>query len=311
MRWCALGVFLLLSVLFLMRRREARSRAQARSRIMKHLGSAPKGRGPGRVGRLLESLAGRFDATRYATRLRAALEGSGLRIAWPRFRLMWLWGLLSVPLLAVALTGSALTAPPAAAAAVFLPTVVLELMRRRKDNRASEECEGLAADLALFLRCGIPVEEAIVLCAPDLKPPLSGPVERFQAEIALGSEPDAALEELVDALANPDLELIARAVLVSRETGSDIRAVMDSIGDAIRERAAIRRELYSQTVQGRLSGRIVAGLPFLFLGLTALVSRGTLATLFGTVPGLVMLAAAAVLDLLGFLWIRRILDIKT
>ena len=86
---------------------------------------------------------------------------------------------------------------------------------------------------------------------------------------------------------------------------------MEAVGDALRERAAIRRELNSQTIQGRLSGRIVAGLPFMFLGLTALMSKETLSALFGTMPGLVMFTVASVLDLLGFFWIRRILDIET
>ena len=86
---------------------------------------------------------------------------------------------------------------------------------------------------------------------------------------------------------------------------------MGAVGDAARERAAIRRELETQTVQGRMSGRIVAGLPLIFLALSCLVARGTLAALLGTVPGLAMLVVAVALNALGFLWIRKILDIKT
>jgi tight adherence protein B len=86
---------------------------------------------------------------------------------------------------------------------------------------------------------------------------------------------------------------------------------MEAVGEALRERVAIRRELHTQTIQSRLSGHIVAALPLVFLGLSAMISRGTLSVLFGTVPGLLMLTAAVVLDTLGFLWIRRILDIKT
>jgi tight adherence protein B len=184
-------------------------------------------------------------------------------------------------------------------------------LRRRSGHRTREQCERLASDLALYLRCGIPVEDSLALCARDLGPPLTDLLTRFQAEVSLGADSGPALLDLVGALDNQDLELIARAAVTSRETGADIREIMGNIGDAVRERAAIRRELYTQTVQGRMSGRIVAGLPLIFLGLSAVVSRGTLSVLLGTVPGLVMLFAAAVMDLLGFLWIRRILDIKT
>jgi tight adherence protein B len=183
--------------------------------------------------------------------------------------------------------------------------------RGRGERAAREQCDRLASDLALHLRCGIPVDEAVALCARDLGPPLSEALHRYLGEVALGANAGDALIELVRSLDSQDLELIALAAVTSRETGSDIRSVMGSVGEAVRERAAIRRELLTQTVQGRMSGRIVAGLPFIFLALSALVSRGTISVLLGTVPGVIMLSAAATLDVLGFLWIRKILDIKS
>ena len=310
MRWCALAVFISASVYFLWRRGRARSRAKALLHMRKHLGEAAKPESSGGARRRLAALLGRLDETRYLHRLRGSVEGSGIKLSWESFRLMWLWSLVVLPALTVLLTGNALSAPPAVACAFLLPGPLLSTFRRKSELKAREQCDRLAADLSLYLRCGIPIEEAVALCAEDCEPPVAEQLVKYQGEVALGAG-DSALLELVGALDNPDLDLIAQAVITSRETGSDIRVVMEAIGEALRERAAIRRELDSQTVQGRLSGRIVAGLPFIFLGLSALVSRDTLTVLLGTASGIVMLAVATALDLLGFLWIRRILDIGT
>lgn len=310
MRWLAVGIFMVLSMYFLWRRSSARSRARARQRLKRHFGMPAKEKQPGPLRRFI-SRGEWLDRTRYMHRLRGLFERTTIKVSWVHFKLAWLLFLLALPVFAYAVSGSPFMIPTAALAAPFLPFPFLRILCRRVERKTGEKCDQFAADLALYLRCGIPAEEATRLLAPDYGPPLAASLAQFEKEAAASSRPGEALQALALSLGNSDLDLIAQAVVASRETGSDIRGVMEAVGDALRERAAIRRELDTQTIQSRLSGRIVAALPLVFLGLSALVSKGTLSTLFGTVPGLIMLAVALVLDLLGFLWIRRILDIKT
>lgn len=310
MRWFAVGVFTALSVYFLWRRSSARARVRARQRLKSHFGPSAKEKEPGPFHRFL-SRGDWLDGTRYMHRLRALFEGTSISMSWVHLKLAWLLFMIALPALAYALSGSPFMIPPAALAASFLPFPSLKALARRGERKAAEKYDQFAADIALYLRCGVPVQEAVGLLARDCEPPLAAPLAQFEKDVAVSSRPDEALLNLAKALGNSDLDLITRAVVASRETGSDIRGVMEAVGDALRERAAIRRELDTQTIQSRLSGRIVAALPLVFLGLSALISKGTFSTLFGTVPGLIMLAVAVGLDLLGFLWIRRILDIKT
>jgi tight adherence protein B len=193
----------------------------------------------------------------------------------------------------------------------FLATASGAFLGRSRDRLASAQCDVMVAGLTAYMQCGIPFQEAMALCARDIPPPLSEHLKGFLSRVELGGDVPRALEELVLTLGNRDFELVSLAASTSRETGSDIRSVMGAVGEAARERAAIRRELETQTVQGKMSGRIVAGLPVIFLALSCVLSRGTLWALLGTLPGIVMLTAAVVLNTLGFLWIRKILDLKT
>ncbi|MBU1671865.1 MAG: type II secretion system F family protein [Actinobacteria bacterium] len=295
--------FACLALFFLSMRAAARRRSAAGRRLagaQKETGAAP-----GRS----DSLARRLGAGGRGAQLREALEASGLPVTWNAFCALWGLALLAVPAAAFMLTGSVVAIPLSASAVLAVPGPVLKALRRLAGKKASDRCDRLAADLALYLRCGIPVEAALSLCAEGAGPVLPE-LARARSEVDLGVRADAALLEMATDLDSPDLGLIARAAMTSRETGADVRGVMDAVGEAVRDRASIRRELAGQTVQGRMSGRIVAALPFLFLGMSALLSRDTARVLFGTTPGLIMLCVGGALDAAGFLWMRRILDIK-
>jgi tight adherence protein B len=309
MRWYALAVFWCLAVYFMFRRARAGSRAAARHNLERHLGSRDGGGVIRPADRLVLRMNACIDNTRHAVALRQALGRSGLDITWETFKLLWLGALTMLPLLSFALSGSWLSIPPAVFSALALPRPVLISLQRRGERKTRAQYDMMASDLALYLGCGIPIEQSLSLCASDAGRPLSDFLRQFSAEIAMGADSGTAFSGLIDSIDNSDLDLIARAVVTSRETGADIREIMSTIGEAIRERAVIRRDLETQTVQARLSGRIVAGLPFLFLGLAALVSKSSISVLLGTIPGLIMLVVALVMNVTGFLWIRRILNI--
>jgi tight adherence protein B len=311
MRWLGLAALAALSVYFFWLNRHARFASSARRQLERHLSAE---QGPDARPRRRRAGAGRvslwLEKTRVSSRLRERLEDSGLPVRWAVLWRAWLVALVVLPLAACLLARSLAVAPLALAAAFVLPGAALRALARKRKRKTADECDVLAADLSLYLRSGIPVADAVVLCVRDSGPPVSDAVAHFQADLGLGASVDAAFIELATALDNRDLQMIAQAMATSQETGADVSRIMDTIGEAVRERSAIRRELASQTVQGRLSGRVVAALPLIFLGLSALVSRSTLAVLLGTTPGLIILVVAVVLNVLGFLWIKKILDIK-
>lgn len=307
MRWLGLAAVLTLSVYLLWVGRSARSASDARGNIARHLEAADVEDGAAKRWRVLAWLEGR----RAASALRDLHRSSGLPVSWRALMGCWLAALLVLPVAAFLMTSSLIAIPAGLGVACALPGLAMKLLTRRRERRAAQECDRLAADLALFLRSGIPVEEALALCARGLSSPgLIEAMERFQSDVALGSDVGASLLELVADLDNRDLELIAQALVTSRETGSEISGIMDTIGEAVRERSSIRRELATQTVQGRMSGRVVAALPLIFLALSVLVSRNTMRVLLGTVPGLIILVVGVGMNAAGFLWIRKILDIK-
>ncbi len=253
MRWYALAVFTCLALYFLASSVRVRSRVAARRNLEKHLSKGEEGRLPV-LARLASRLSARLDSTVWATALRDVHSQSASEVTWESFRLLWFGGLALLPLLSLVVTGSWLSVPPTFLFLLAIPRSLLPMVRRRNERKAREQCERLASDLALYLQCGIPVADSLELCSRDLGPPLSEALARFQGEVVLGADSGPAFLDLAGRLDNQDLQLIAQAAVTSRETGADIRQIMGNVGDAVRERAAIRRELYTQTVQGEALG---------------------------------------------------------
>ncbi len=304
-RVAALGACVLLASYFLV----VAARLRTRARVLKRLETASGAAAPRTPRRgVLSATRGRFEKSAAGTRLKRQLVESGAPLSWDMFLTLWSWSLLFVPALALLCAPTPLAIPPALLAAAFIPPRLVKSLKGRAGVKLEKQVEDFSADLSLYLRCGVPVDSAVALCSQDATAPLSGYLKEPLAMMAVGSV-EEALDSLASSLDSADMKLIVKAVVASRQTGSDVRTIMAAVGESLRDRSAIKRELSTQTVQARLSGKVVAALPLLFLALSAAVSRGSLGVLFGTVPGIIMLCVAAALELLGFLWIRKILDI--
>ena len=69
------------------------------------------------------------------------------------------------------------------------------------------------------------------------------------------------------------------------------------------------RSLKVQTAQAKLSARVVTVMPFILVGLFSLMSPGFLSPFFESLPGMVMLAVALLMEAAGVLVVRRMLKV--
>ncbi|MDH5316350.1 MAG: type II secretion system F family protein, partial [Gemmatimonadota bacterium] len=92
--------------------------------------------------------------------------------------------------------------------------------------------------------------------------------------------------------------------------GGNLAEILDNIAHLVRERFKLRRQLRVITAQGRLSGYVLAFLPVVLGIAIYILNREYMMPIFEEPAGRFMLAGALVFQVLGYLWIRRILDIE-
>lgn len=192
----------------------------------------------------------------------------------------------------------------------FLPLIWMYFRRsRRMANFAKQLPEALEL-ISRALRAGHSLASGFNLVAEEMPEPISREFSRAYEAQNLGKPLDLALEEMTDRVPNLDLRFFATAVILQRQTGGDLAEILDKIGYIIRERFKIWGQVQALTGEGRLSGIVLLALPpALFLAMWRL-NPDYCMQLFTDPMGHQMLAAAVILQVVGALVIRKIVNIK-
>jgi len=190
---------------------------------------------------------------------------------------------------------------------------------RRKARRLAAFNDHLADTITLVanaLRAGASFLQAIELVVRETQPPISTEFNRVIREVNLGLPFEQALANMVRRVRSDDLELMTTAITIQHQVGGNLAEILDSIAFTIRERIRIKGEIRTLTAQQRLSGYVVAGLPIGLVVILSIIAPTFMEPMFGEpyivgIPlGVVVLAIGAIMMLVGFLLIRRIVDIE-
>jgi tight adherence protein B len=260
---------------------------------------------------LLEGLAARAAATRLGARLHSHAVRAHPQIPFSDFIALGLCGVIAGTLAGLVVFGGG---PLVIASAVAGPVAMDRLLVRFSGRRAGKVEHQLPDALLLqasALRAGHSTTRSLGEIARELPGPLGVEIAQTVREVGLGRSLDHALDQLAARVGSRDIQLWVTAMLVHRQTGGNLAAIVESISARIRERAHMRAELRTLTAQGRLSGIVVGVAPLAFFLLLSMTSRQQMRFLYSTSVGLLLLGMGLALQIAGFLWIRWILRIKT
>ena len=193
-------------------------------------------------------------------------------------------------------------------------------LKRRQSKRLrtfNEQLPGTITLLANSLRAGSSFLQGIELVTREARPPISEEFERVVREMQLGLALQPALNNLARRVASEDLELMVTAIQIQSTVGGNLATVLDAIAHTIRERMRIHGEIQTLTAMQRYSGYVITLLPIGLAGILFVISPSYIAVMFERPPELLGLPMGIVFFIvglismgIGFLFIRRIVDIK-
>ncbi len=186
-------------------------------------------------------------------------------------------------------------------------------LRSRAAARRREFAEQLPDALALMgnaLRSGHSFLQAAELCGQELPEPAGGEWRRVLHETRVNISLEDALANLLARVGGDDLDLMVTAVLIQRQVGGNLAEVLDRIAETLRQRVRLRGEVRALTAQGRLSGWIVGFLPAALLVLVEIINPGYAAPMLTSGFGRILLVVAAVMEGIGALMIRKLINIE-
>jgi tight adherence protein B len=182
--------------------------------------------------------------------------------------------------------------------------------RRRRLKAFAAQLPDALEMLARSLRAGQSLGFGMNMVAEEMSLPISKEFGRAFEEQNLGVPLEETLQSLTDRVPNLDLKFFATAVVLQRQTGGDLAEILDKIGTLIRDRFRIWGQVQALTGEGRLSGLVLLGLPFVLFIAVYQLNPEYLMLLFRDPMGKKMLAVAIFMQVLGALVIRKIVNIK-
>ncbi len=197
-----------------------------------------------------------------------------------------------------------------AAVGAFLPILFIKI----KKGKRIKAFEGQLGDTLIMicngLKSGFSFQQTMENVANDMPPPIGIEFGRVCNEIRYGATMEEALNNMVDRVKSPDLMLVVSAVLIQRTTGGNLSEILTTISQTIKERIQIKGEISSITAQGRMSGMIIGALPICIAAVLMVVNPDYMSTFFTTTVGKIMLAVSAVMEIIGFFAIRKVVTIE-
>lgn len=190
-----------------------------------------------------------------------------------------------------------------------LPRRVLAVLKQRRLQRFNLQLVDSLVNMSNALKAGFSLQQAIELVVRERLNPISQEFGMYLHQMRVGMRMEEALESLQKRVGSEDLALMISAFETARQTGGNLTEVFEKIAHTIRERLRIELRIRTLTAQGRLQGVIVGAMPLL-LGLAMFLLDPTMMLAFmHSTFGIVMLVAVIILEVLGALMIKKIINI--
>lgn len=258
----------------------------------------------------IESIASGLGRLQQGKRIELMMQQADWPIRGTEFEaILLLWGgLVGLVTFLVTLKGAMFFV--GAFVGILMGFALLGMRIRRRRKKFTNQLGDMLTMVANALRAGFSFMQAFELISREMDAPMGREVQLVVNEVNLGNTLESALDNMQRRVASPDFELVVTAVLIQRQVGGDLASILDTISETIAERVRMRREVMTLTAQGRASGWVLVIIPFALSGAIYVISPGYLDPLLTTEIGHMFIVGAVLLELIGIVVIRRIVDIK-
>jgi tight adherence protein B len=182
--------------------------------------------------------------------------------------------------------------------------------RARLHALMGEQLIDAVAGLGAALRAGLSLERALRFVAAEAQEPLASSLAAFVTDIDLGEPMDRALERWALADGTADARLLVGVLRLDRRSGGDLPRILDQVASTLRERREAEGEVRALTAQARLSGLILGLLPIGFFLFLLVTSTKDVSAALHTPVGIGAVLLGSVLEVVAFLWIRHLLEVR-
>lgn len=202
----------------------------------------------------------------------------------------------------------------AAAIAAVLAASAPYMYVRHKATKRMERFEELFPEaiglIIRSLRAGHAFTTGLAMVAEEMTDPVGPEFRTLYDQQNFGMPLEDALKQLAARIPLIDVKFFVTAVLTQRDAGGNLAEVLENLTAVVRDRFKVKRQVRVITAHARISGTVLMLLPPSLAIAILLMAPDQMSVLWTDPIGVRMLIGAVVLQIVGVLVIRRIIDIE-
>lgn len=192
----------------------------------------------------------------------------------------------------------------------MLPDVYLAIREKMFRNLLSKQIGDMILLISNYLRAGHSFVRSMELVSREISSPLADEIKTFTRDMNLGASLSTALSDLEKRAQDEDLGLVITAIQIHHQIGGNLSEILDSINFTIRERIRLKGEIRTLTAQGRMTAIIIGALPVVVALIISYLQPDFMKILVSDPIGQFMLLLAVVMEVIGIILIRKIIEIQ-
>ena len=243
-------------------------------------------------------------------RLAHMLRSADLHMTVVEYLLIWLLCISAMSAVGYFISQSMLPAVLVGLIGALIPYMVLRSRMTKRLREFNRQLPNVLMQLSGSMRAGYGLMQALAYVAQEIPAPAGHEFGTVVRDVKLGRTTMAALEDLLERVESDDLRLVVTSMRIQAETGGNLAEILDTVSETIRERVRIKGELRALTSQQRMAGYVLAALPIVVFFCLMTLNPAYESRLFMPGPTLCIPIGAALMMMVGFLVIRRIVALE-
>jgi tight adherence protein B len=207
-------------------------------------------------------------------------------------------------------SGSVVLALVLSAVTLVLPRIILTAALARRMERFDAQWPDALTAIAGALRSGASIGIALKNYAEDAPAPMSQELSLVLREHRMGLPLNQALDALNQRMPTESVELVTALLAVGHASGGSLADLLERLSTNLRARQHVTGKIHVLTAQGKMQAWIMGALPLLLLVALSLIDPDSVQLMFLSHTGQCMLGVVLLLEVLGIIWLRRILKIE-
>jgi tight adherence protein B len=217
--------------------------------------------------------------------------------------------LVVLPLIFFVLTGDILVGGFVFVMLLILPPTVYKTMHNKRLKKFEAQLPDALIMLTGGLKAGASLNMALESLVKEQPAPLSQEIALLVRQQRLGVDFDVCLDNMEERIPTQSLSMLVAALKISREIGGNLAETLETLAETLRRKMTMEGKIESLTSQGKMQGIVMTGLPVMLAVMLSFIEPENMAKLYTTPTGFIVLGVVILMEIMGYMFIKKITTI--